>query len=67
MKAFDQPTQEEVSLDNAFDLNARAEYLFSKSFSFFVQLNNIASNEYPMFYHYPVRGMQVLGGITWSF
>jgi hypothetical protein len=67
MKALDQPTQEKVSLDNAFDLNARVEYLFSNSFSFFVQLNNIASNEYPMFYHYPVRGMQVLGGITWSF
>src|SRR5690606_16023685 len=54
MKALDQPTQEKVSLDNAFDLNARVEYLFSNSFSFFVQLNNIASNEYPMFYHYPV-------------
>jgi hypothetical protein len=67
MKALDQPTQEKVTLDNAFDLNARVEYLFSNSFSFFIQFNNIASNEYPMFYHYPVRGMQVLGGITWSF
>jgi hypothetical protein len=67
MKALDQETLEEVTLDNAFDLNARAEYLFSNSFSFFVQLNNIVSNEYPMYYHYPVRGMQVLGGITWSF
>lgn len=67
MKALDQTTLEKVTLNNAFDLNAKAEYLFSDSFSFFVQLNNIASNEYPMFYHYPVRGMQVLGGITWSF
>lgn len=67
MKALDQPTQEVIKLDGAFDLNARAEYLFSDSFSFFVQLNNIVSNEYPVYYHYPVRGMQVLGGITWSF
>lgn len=67
MKAFDQQTMEEVKLDGAFDLNARAEYLFSDTFSFFVQLNNIVSNEYPLYYHYPVRGMQVMGGITWSF
>jgi hypothetical protein len=67
MKALDQSTLEKVTLDSAFDLNARAEYLFSDSFSLFVQLNNIVSNEYPMYYHYPVRGMQVLGGITWSF
>lgn len=67
MKAFDQNTTEVVKLDGAFDLNAKAEYLFSDSFSFFVQLNNIVSNEYPLYYHYPVRGMQVMGGITWSF
>ncbi|HEY4653647.1 MAG TPA: hypothetical protein VIH22_03990 [Cyclobacteriaceae bacterium] len=67
MKALDQPSAEVIRLDGAFDLNARAEYLFSDSFSFFVQLNNIVSNEYPLFYHYPVRGMQGLGGITWSF
>lgn len=67
MKAFDQETQETVKLDGAFDLNARAEYLFSSSFSFFVELNNITSSKYPLFYHYPVRGLQVLGGVTWSF
>lgn len=67
MKALDQETATVVKLDGAFDLNAKAEYLFSDSFSFFVQLNNIVSNEYPLYYHYPVRGMQVMGGITWSF
>jgi hypothetical protein len=56
-----------VKLDPAFDLNVRAEYLFSESFSFFVQCNNITSNKYPVFLNYPVRGFQVLGGITWSF
>ncbi|HEX5170613.1 MAG TPA: hypothetical protein VFW11_15660 [Cyclobacteriaceae bacterium] len=67
MKAFDQETQETIKLDGAFDLNARAEYLFSPSFSFFVELNNITSSKYPLFYHYPVRSLQVLGGVTWSF
>jgi hypothetical protein len=67
MKAFDQNTLETIKLDGAFDLNVRAEYLFSQSFSFFVEMNNIASSQYPLYYHYPVRGFQVLGGITWSF
>lgn len=67
MKAFDQQTLSTVKLKGAFDLNLRAEYLFSESFSFFLQFNNITSNKYPVFYNYPVRGFQVLGGITWSF
>src|SRR5690606_13300417 len=60
-------THEAVKLDAAFDLNFKTEYLFSDSFSAFVQLNNIASSKYPVFLNYPVRGFQFLGGITWSF
>lgn len=67
MKALDQDTQQTVSLENAFDVNLRAEYLLSESFSIFAQANNITSNNYPVFMHYPVRGFQFLGGITWSF
>lgn len=58
---------EVVKLDAALDLNARTEYVVSDSFSVFVQCNNITSNQYPVFLHYPVRGFQVLGGLTWSF
>jgi hypothetical protein len=67
MKAFDQVTDEVVELDAAFDLNARGEYVLSESFSVFLQFNNITSNQYPVFLNYPVRGLQVLGGLTWSF
>jgi hypothetical protein len=56
-----------VELDPAVDLNARVEYLVSDSFSFFIQANNILDNQYPLFMNYPVRGFQVLGGLTWSF
>jgi hypothetical protein len=56
-----------IELDPAFDLNARTEYLVSDSFSFFVECNNILNNEYQLFTNYPVRGFQVLGGLTWSF
>jgi hypothetical protein len=67
MKAMDQSRQHVVKLDPAFDLNFKAEYLFSDSFSFFAQFNNITSSKYPVFQYYPVRGLQVTAGITWSF
>jgi hypothetical protein len=67
MKAWDGETLKIVNLDGALDLNAKVEYLFSESFSIFAQFNNITGTEYPRFYHYPVRGFQFLGGITWSF
>ena len=67
MKAFEPVTDTTVKLDAAFDLNFKTEYLFSQSFSAFIQLNNIASSKYPVFLNYPVRGFQLLGGVTWSF
>jgi hypothetical protein len=67
MRALDPVTDQTVKLDGAFDLNFKTEYLFSDSFSAFVQLNNIVSNKYPLFLHYPVRGFQAMVGITWSF
>lgn len=67
MKAFDPVADTKVELDPAFDLNVRAEYLISESFSLFAQFNNITSNQYPLYLNYPVRGFQGLGGLTWSF
>ncbi|NJM25621.1 MAG: hypothetical protein HC859_09150 [Bacteroidia bacterium] len=67
MKAYDFTSDKIVTLDGAFDVNFRTEYKFSQSLSFFVQLNNIASNKYPVFLNYPVRGFQVIGGLMWSF
>jgi hypothetical protein len=67
MKAWNPVTDKTVKLDAAFDLNFKAEYLFSQSFSFFVQLNNITSTKYPLFLNYPVRGFQAMAGVTWSF
>lgn len=67
MKAFDPLADATVELDPAFDLNVRTEYLISETFSIFGQFNNITSNQYPLFFNYPVRGFQALGGLTWSF
>lgn len=67
MKAWNPVTDKTEKLDAAFDLNFKAEYLFSQSFSLFVQLNNIISNKYPLYLNYPARGFQATAGITWSF
>lgn len=67
MKALDPLTDKAVKLNGAFDLNFKVEYLFSRSFSAFVQLNNITSSKYPLFLYYQARGFQGMGGITWSF
>ena len=64
---LDPVTDQKVSLKNAFDLNFKTEYLFSETFSAFIQLNNITSSKYPLFLNYPVRGFQATAGITWSF
>ena len=67
MKAPTSPTDMIVELDPAFDLNVRAEYLFSDKFSAFVELNNMLASEYPVYLNYPVRGFQALAGLTWKF
>lgn len=67
MKAFDPVADTQVELDPAFDLNVGTEYLISDRFSIFAKFNNVTSSQYPLFLNYPVRGFQVLGGLTWSF
>ncbi|MDH5474613.1 MAG: hypothetical protein OEX22_02865 [Cyclobacteriaceae bacterium] len=66
IKALDQGSST-IVLDPIIDLNFKAEYLFSKRFSVFVHLKNILGNEYQLYSRYPVRGFQVLGGISYSF
>lgn len=71
MKALDvndiDPVIKTIKLDAAFDLSFKTEYLISDTFSAFVLLNNIAASKYPLFYNYPSRGFQAMGGITWKF
>lgn len=67
MKAYEITGDKTINLDAGFDLSFKTEYLISDTFSAFVQLNNIASNKYPIFYNYPARGFQAMAGITWKF
>lgn len=67
IKAFNIQTQKVVTLNAAADLNVRANWFVSKQASVFVNFNNMLSSKYQLFYNYPVRGFQVLAGVSWNF
>ena len=67
MKAFNNETAQVVTLDPGLDLNVKADYFVSKQVSIFLKFENILSNDYPVYLNYPVRGFQVMGGVSWSF
>jgi len=67
IKAFDTAMNTSVDLDTAIDLGVKASYLLSDQFSVFVSLDNILSQEYEMLYRYPVKGLQVMGGLSYTF
>jgi hypothetical protein len=53
--------------ETAFDLNAGAEFRINKSFSVWMQMNNIMNNRYERWHQYEVFGFNILGGIVYSF
>lgn len=56
-----------ITLDPALDMNAKIDYLLSDRVSIFANFNNIFSQNYELLNRYPVRGFQVLGGLTYNF
>jgi len=66
-KAYDVDNNRIVTLDAAFDLNVKLNYFVSPQFSIFIKGSNLLGNEYQLYLNYPVRGLQVLGGLTYMF
>ncbi len=54
-------------LNDIFDLNLKVDYRFSEAFSAFVQLNNILGKNYQRYMYYPVKGTNVLVGVSYTF
>jgi len=54
-------------LDPFVDLNFGVDYRYSKNFSAFIQINNIANGRYQRFVNYPVYGINIMGGFTFTF
>ncbi len=58
---------QEIKLNGIADLNLKIDYLFSKSFSAFIEANNILSKKYQRYTYYSTKGINVLAGLTYSF
>jgi hypothetical protein len=58
----------EIYYNDAFiNLGAGAEYLFTRSFSIFLNINNLLNKKNEIWHGYKLPGMGVLGGITFKF
>jgi len=53
--------------DPIIDLNLRADYRITPKISIFAMGNNLANRQYQRFYGYPVKGINVIGGASYSF
>lgn len=49
------------------DFSLMADYYLSKNLGFFLNVNNIFSNEYEVWYGYPVQSIGVMGGVHFAF
>lgn len=49
------------------DVNLGVEYRYTNRLSGFVNFNNILSQKYQRWYNYPNQGINILGGISYSF
>ncbi|MES2780196.1 MAG: hypothetical protein V4651_09905 [Bacteroidota bacterium] len=57
----------ETTLKGLVDLNLGLDYRYTKNISLFVNLNNLANNQYQRWVNLPVYGFNIMGGLTVSF
>ena len=50
-----------------YDLNLRADYRITSNLAIFAMGNNLADRQYQQFYRYPVKGINLIGGVSYVF
>lgn len=60
-------TGQSQALDDIFDLNFGARYSINPRIGVFLKLNNLFGQEYQRYLNYPSRGIQALGGVSFTF
>ena len=55
------------TLKGFVDLNLGLDYRYTKNISLFINLNNLANNQYERWVNLPVYGFNVLAGLTVTF
>lgn len=61
------PGDVEEEIKGVADINLAANYKYSKYFNIFLNVNNMASFKYQRYYNYPSYGIQVIGGLSFTF
>ena len=59
--------KELTETDTIVDLNLKADYKFSNRFTVFLMGNNLLAKKYERFVNYPVKSLNLIGGVTYSF
>ena len=60
-------SQQEVTLDSYFDLNAHVGFKYNARLTAFLKGNNLANQQYNRWVNFPVQGIQVLLGANYKF
>lgn len=61
------PALEKVSVPAFVDLSAGLEFRVSEKFGVYFQANNLVNGTYERYLHYPRIGLNVIGGVNFSF
>ena len=60
-------TQQEITLDSYFDLNAHIGYKYNARLTAFLKGNNLANQQYNRWANFPVQGIQIMLGANYKF
>lgn len=60
-------SQQQVTLDSYFDLNAHVGFKYNTRLTAFLKGNNLANQQYNRWVNFPVQGIQVLLGANYKF
>ena len=56
-----------LAIKSFMDLSAGAEYRINSKFGVYARVNNIFGNEYQRYLYYPKLGLNIFGGLNYSF
>ena len=61
------PQEQIVPVKSFVDMNAGAEYRWKEKLGVYLRINNLFGNAYQQFLYYPKLGLNVAGGLNYSF
>jgi hypothetical protein len=54
-------------LEDVIIVNLSLEYIYSKTFSFYLDFYNLLNQKYSLWYNYPMYGFSLMGGVKYAF